>query len=173
MTASPQERAFSPPPPRQHAGWRFSGVYGTVLASGLLAALERTGEHYSPFYDATWVLITAVTAGLAHGYAHHMTTHQPDFPGHRWRGLGRAMWQEWPMVAATLPSVALLLLAGLTGWPENRVTGVGLALNTALLFGWGTLSAVRVGYRRSTAPLIGLADAGIGVLVIVANALIK
>ncbi|MFD2122539.1 hypothetical protein ACFSNO_28520 [Streptomyces cirratus] len=71
------------------------------------------------------------------------------------------------------PASALLLLAGLTGWPENRVTGVGLALNTALLFGWGTLSAVRVGYRRSTAPLIGLADAGIGVLVIVANALIK
>ncbi|MGW7104424.1 hypothetical protein [Streptomyces sp. NPDC054838] len=173
MTASPQNSALSLPPPRRHGGWTFSGVYGTVLASGLLAALERTGEQYSPLYDATWVLVTAATAALAHGYAHHMSTHQPGSPGHRWTGLGLAMWQEWPMVAATLPSVLLLVLAGVTGWPEYEVTGVALLLNTALLFGWGIFAAVRVGYRPRSALLIGLADAAIGVLVIVANALIK
>lgn len=171
--ASPQEHALPLPPARRRAAWTFSGVYGTLLASGLLAALERTGEQYAPFYDATWVLVTAVTAALAHGYAHHMTSHQPGSSGHLWTGLGHAVWQEWPLVAATLPSVALLLLAWLTGWPEYEVTGVALILNTALLFGWGIFAAVRVGYRRRSALLIGLADAAIGVVIIVANAVIK
>ncbi|MFF1557011.1 hypothetical protein [Streptomyces sp. NPDC058279] len=173
MTASPQEHALPLPPPGRRDRWMFGGVYGTVLASGLLAALERPGKAYTPFYDAAWVLVTAATAALAHGYAHHMTTHQPGSPGHRWLGLGRTVWHEWPMVAATLPSVVLLLLAGLTGWPEYEVTGVALLLNTALLFGWGTFAAVRAGYRLRSALPIGLADSAIGMVVIVANAVIK
>ncbi|MFD3936368.1 hypothetical protein ACFWSP_14865 [Streptomyces sp. NPDC058618] len=53
------------------------------------------------------------------------------------------------------------------------MTAVGLGLNTALLFGWGAFVAIRVGYRLRSALLIGLADATIGLAVIVANALIK
>ncbi|MEU9303531.1 hypothetical protein [Streptomyces sp. NPDC048269] len=44
------------PQPRRGADWMFGGVYGTVLASGLLAAL--TGGEYTPYYDASWVLFT-------------------------------------------------------------------------------------------------------------------
>src|SRR5438874_1545188 len=47
----------------------YSAVYGTVLASALLAALQRDGDQYTPYYDAVWVLVTATTAALAHGYA--------------------------------------------------------------------------------------------------------
>lgn len=153
----------------------FGGVYGTVLASGLLAALDQEGGDYTPFYDASWVLVTAATAGLAHGYSHHMATHQQGrgSAGHRWRLLLRALWNEWPMIAATLPTVLLLVLAGLTGWDSYGVTAVGLGLNTALLFAWGSFVAIRVGYRLRSALLIGLADATIGLAIIVANALIK
>jgi hypothetical protein len=151
----------------------FGGVYGTVLASGLLAALDQQGLPYTPFYDASWVLVTAAVAALAHGYSHHMTTHQHGSPGHRWRVLARALWNEWPMIAATLPTVLLLLAAGLAGWEPYGVTAVGLGLNTALLFAWGSFVALRVGYRIVSALLIGLADAAIGLVVIVANALIK
>ncbi|MCX5608301.1 MULTISPECIES: hypothetical protein [unclassified Streptomyces] len=161
------------PPPRRAADWMFGGVYGTVLASGLLAALDQKGGDYTPFYDASWVIVTAAAAGLAHGYSHHMTTHHQGSAGHRWRLLVRALWHEWPMVAATLPTVLLLVLAGLTGWDSYGVTAVGLGLNTALLFAWGSCVAVRVGYRLSSALLIGLADATIGLAIIVANALIK
>ncbi|MFJ6795642.1 hypothetical protein [Streptomyces sp. NPDC091268] len=148
-------------------------MYGTVLASGLLAALDQKGGDYTPYYDASWVAVTAAAAGLAHGYAHHMSGHRAGSVGHRWRLLLRAVWNEWPMIAATLPTVLLLVLAGLTGWDSYGVTAVGLGLNTALLFAWGAFVAVRVGYRLGSALLIGLADAALGLVIIVANALIK
>ncbi|MCF3182806.1 hypothetical protein IPZ70_23085 [Streptomyces polychromogenes] len=151
----------------------FGGVYGTVLASGLLAALDQKGGEYTPFYDASWVLVTAATAALAHGYAHHMATHRSGSAAHRWRLLVRALWNEWPMIAATLPTVVLLVAAGIAHWESYGVTAVGLGLNTALLFAWGSFVAIRVGYRIGSALLIGLADATIGLAVIVANALIK
>lgn len=59
----------------------FGGVYGTVLASALLAALDQKGGEVTPFYDASWVLVTAATGALAHGYSHHMSTHQTGSPG--------------------------------------------------------------------------------------------
>lgn len=85
--SAPQGIPASPlpplPPPRRGADWMFGGVYGTVLASGLLAALDQKGGEYTPFYDASWVLVTAATAGLAHGYSHHMSTHRVGSAGHR------------------------------------------------------------------------------------------
>ncbi|MFD6890182.1 hypothetical protein [Streptomyces sp. NPDC059957] len=161
------------PPPRRGADWMFGGVYGTVLASGLLAALDQKGGEYTPFYDASWVLVTAATAGLAHGYSHHMSTHQAGSAGHRWRILRRALWNEWPMIAATLPTVLLLLVAGLTDWDSHGVTAVGLGVNTAMLFAWGAFVALRVGYKLASALLIGVADATIGLAIIAANAVIK
>ncbi|MFD5512410.1 hypothetical protein [Streptomyces sp. NPDC059761] len=161
------------PPPRRGADWMFGGVYGTVLASGLLAALDQAGAEDTPFYDASWVLVTAGAAALAHGYSHHMTSHQAGSAAHRWRVLSRALWNEWPMIVATLPTVLLLVIAGVTHVDSHTVTAVGLGLNTALLFAWGSFVALRVGYRLGSALLIGMADATIGLVIIVANALIK
>ncbi|MEU3543930.1 hypothetical protein ACFYWU_39495 [Streptomyces chrestomyceticus] len=151
----------------------FGGVYGTVLASALLAALQSEGTPFTPVYDALWVLVTAATAALAHGYAHHMSTHRGNSAGHRWYALGHRLIDEWPLVVASLPTVVLLLAAGGWGWPEGPTTAAGLALNATLLFGWGTAAALRMGYRRRGAALIGVADAALGLLIAVANALIK
>ncbi|MFI6943146.1 hypothetical protein ACIBI4_28110 [Streptomyces sp. NPDC050418] len=153
--------------------WMFGGVYGTVLASALLAALQSGGGPYTPYSDAAWVLVTAGTAALAHGYAHHMSTHSVGSGSHRWRQLARTLAGEWPVVTASLPTVGLLVAAGAADWPEDDVTALGLALNAALLFGWGTFAARRVGYRRRSALAIGGADATLGVLIAAANALIK
>ncbi|MFJ3964099.1 hypothetical protein [Streptomyces sp. NPDC090036] len=160
-------------PSRRGADWMFGGVYGTVLASALLAALDQKGDEFTPYYDASWVFVTAATAGLAHGYSHHMASHQQDSAAHRWRMLVLALWNEWPLIVAALPTVLLLVAAGLFGWDSYGVTAVGLGLNTALLFGWGSFVALRVGYRLGSALLIGLADATIGLAIIVANAVIK
>lgn len=153
--------------------WMFGGIYGTVLASALLAALQSEGEVFTPVYDALWILVTAMAAGLVHGYAHHMATHHTGSASVRWRRLLTALGEEWPLVIAVLPTVALLLLAGTAGWDEGPVTTVGLTLNTLLLGGWGTFAALRSGYRRRSAVLVGLADATIGLAIAVANALIK
>ncbi|MFJ5550227.1 hypothetical protein [Streptomyces sp. NPDC093225] len=162
---------------RGGAEWIFGGVYGTILSSALLAALQNEGTPYTPFYDAAWVLVTVGAAALVHGYAHHMSSHgaaSPEHRGaHRWKQLGRELRDEWPMVAASLPTVLLLCLAGFAGWGEPATTAVGLGLNTALLFAWGVFAALRTGYRLAPALLIGLADAAIGLAIVVANALIK
>ncbi|MFE2927751.1 hypothetical protein [Streptomyces goshikiensis] len=168
---TPNARPF--PPPRRGPDWMFGGVYGTVLASGLLAALDQKGGEYTPFYDASWVLVTAAAAALAHGYSHHMTSHQPGSAAYRWHVLARALWNEWPVIAATLPTVLLLVAAGIAGWDSYGVTAIGLGLNTALLFAWGSFVALRVGYRLGSSLLIGLADATIGLAIIVANAVLK
>ncbi|MCB5180884.1 hypothetical protein [Streptomyces antimicrobicus] len=177
-TPSPAPPAATPaapplPPPRRGADWMFGGVYGTVLASGLLAALHQDGGEYTPFYDASWVFVTAAAAALAHGYSHHMTIHQRGSVGHRWLVLARVLWLEWPMIAATLPTVVLLSVAGLAHWHAPGVTAAGLGLNTALLFAWGSFVALRVGYRLRSALLIGAADSTIGLAIIAANAVIK
>ncbi|MDG4865866.1 hypothetical protein P8605_47720 [Streptomyces sp. T-3] len=151
----------------------FGGVYGTVLASALLAALQRDGGGYTPFYDAAWIMVTAGTAALAHGYAHHMSTHEAGSAGHRWRQLCRTLAAEWPMVVACLPTVLLLVAAGAFEWPEQNVTTSALSLNAGLLLGWGTFAALCQGYRRRSAVAIGSADAAIGLLIAGANALIK
>ncbi|MEU6979234.1 hypothetical protein [Streptomyces sp. NPDC046371] len=153
--------------------WMFGGIYGTVLASALLAALQSEGQRFTPVYDALWILVTAIAAGLVHGYAHHMATHHTGSAAVRWRRLLTALGEEWPLVVAVLPTVALLLLAGAAGWEEEPVTGVGLALNTLLLGAWGTFAALKSGYRRRSAVFVGLADATIGFAIAVANALIK
>ncbi|GGR94993.1 hypothetical protein GCM10010252_37140 [Streptomyces aureoverticillatus] len=153
--------------------WLSGGVYGTVLASALLAALQSESEPFTPYYDAAWVMVTAGTAALAHGYAHHMGTHRPGSGMHRWRQLAWTLADEWPVVLACWPTVALLVLAGIMDWPEKDVTYAGLALNAALLFAWGTFGALRMGYRRRPAVLIGVADATIGLLIAAANAVIK
>ncbi|MFJ2770034.1 hypothetical protein [Streptomyces sp. NPDC087300] len=153
--------------------WMSGGVYGTVLASALLAALQSGSAPFTPYYDAAWVMVTAGTAALAHGYAHHMSTYRPGSGGHRWRQLGWALVDEWPVILACWPTVILLVLAGALGWPEPAVTYSGLLLNALLLFGWGTFAALRVGYRRRSAGLIGLADMAIGLAIAGANAVIK
>ncbi|OAR25500.1 hypothetical protein A8W25_07745 [Streptomyces sp. ERV7] len=153
--------------------WLFGGVYGTVLSSALLAALHSEGTPYTPFYDAAWILVTAGTAALAHAYAHHMSSHRQNGGARRWRRLGVTLADEWPVIIACMPTVLLLVVSGFAGWAERDVTGAGLLLNTALLFGWGTFAALREGYRKRSAALIGGADAAIGLIIAGANAVIK
>ncbi len=48
-----------------------------------------------------------------------------------------------------------------------------LGTTVALLFGWGALDVSQAGYRPLPAVVIGIADAALGLLVILANVLLK
>ncbi|MFE3382089.1 hypothetical protein [Streptomyces anulatus] len=73
------------------------------------------------------------------------------------------------MIAATLPTLVVLLWAGFWEWPFTEVEYAILAI----LFGWGT-AAGRAGGRDWPASLrTGVLDSLMGVTVIVANVLIK
>ncbi|MFD8809385.1 hypothetical protein [Streptomyces sp. NPDC059597] len=149
----------------------FGGVYGAVLASSLVAALTQHGHTSaaSRRYDALWVLVTAFASALAHGYAHYIAERGPR---RRWATL-RALVDEWPLVAAVLPTVLLLAGAGWGWWPAAEVEEPAFVLNIAILFTLGAVTAR--GSRRGwlAALMIGVVDALLGVIVVVANALIK
>ncbi|MCB5907511.1 hypothetical protein [Streptomyces pinistramenti] len=152
----------------------FGGVYGAVLASSMVAALNQSGETSQArhWHNAAWLLVTALASALAHGYAHHIAERGEDVH-HGALAAVSAVVDEWPLLAATAPSFVMLLGAGLGWWPSQDIEYVALAFNTLLLFFWG-LAAGRAGGRTWPAALrTGTADAFLGVLVIVANALIK
>jgi len=149
----------------------FGGVYGAVLACSMVAALTEYGHtsRDSRRYDAAWLLVTALASALAHGYAHYMAERAP----HRRGDALRTLADEWPLIAAVVPTVALLAGAGWGWWPADGVEYPAFALNIALLFTLGVVTARWS--RRAWAAAIGtgVVDSMLGVVVVVANAVIK
>ncbi|MFK4100542.1 hypothetical protein ACI2L1_10780 [Streptomyces sp. NPDC019531] len=149
----------------------FGGVYGSVLASSMVAALTQHGHtsRESRRYDAAWLLVTALASALAHGYAHYIAERAPH---RRWDVL-HTLADEWPLVAAVLPTAAILAGAGWGWWPANGVEYPAFALNIGLLFTLGLVTARWSRRSWLAAVTIGVVDAMLGVVVVVANAVIK
>lgn len=172
MAADPTAETGAPRPRRDtRESVLFGGVYGAVLASSLVAALTQHGHASaaSRRYDALWVLVTAFASAFAHGYAHHIAERGPR----RRSEVLHALRDEWPLVAAVLPTVFLLAGAGWGWWPPGEVEYPALYLNIAILFTLGVITARWASRRWPSALLIGLADALLGFVVVIANALIK
>ncbi|WP_251069846.1 hypothetical protein [Streptomyces sp. ISL-96] len=149
----------------------FGGVYGTVFASALAAALENDNGPPNPGYDALWVLVAAVAAAASHGYAHalaHRVAHDPAVVS-----TFRSVLAEWPLMAAVLPTVAALLSAQAGWWSESSALAAALAVNTAALFGWGLWATRVAGRGWAAACRAGGVDMLFGLFIIAANALSK
>ncbi|MFC8075047.1 hypothetical protein ACFUN8_05865 [Streptomyces sp. NPDC057307] len=150
----------------------FSGIYGLVLATALAAALDTTGEKADPGPDALWILLTALTSAAAHGYA-HVIAQRATTDGATGATRLRLVLAEWPLVAATLPTVGILLTAQAGWWAETTAVDTALLFNTLALFTWGTQAARTAGHRWPSAYRAGALDMLIGLVIIIANALIK
>ncbi|MET7662989.1 hypothetical protein ACWGDS_15485 [Streptomyces sp. NPDC055059] len=152
----------------------FGGVYGAVLASSMVAALTQYGRssRADRLYDAKWLLITAFASALAHGYA-HLIARRGDETHHGALAAVRALAEEWPLLLATLPTLVMLFGAGLGWWNYSGIEYVALGFNVALLFGWGLTAARVSGLTWPRSLFLGLGDALLGLIVVVANALIK
>ncbi|WP_037683006.1 hypothetical protein [Streptomyces griseus] len=148
----------------------FGGVYGAVLASSLVAALGEYGHtsRADRGEDALWLLVTAFASALAHGYAHIVAERGAH---RRWENL-RTLLDEWPLIAAVLPSVLVLAGAAWGWWPAGGVEGPAFLLNIALLFVLGVVTARGSGRSWVRSLLLGVADSLLGVVVVIANALI-
>ncbi|MFJ8148815.1 hypothetical protein ACIQ6R_27760 [Streptomyces sp. NPDC096048] len=150
----------------------FRGIYGLVLASAMVAALDVPGEEADPGQDALWVLLTALASGAAHGYA-HVIAQRAAGDASAAPGRLRAVLAEWPLPAAVLPTVLLLLGAVAEWWTEDTAVEVALLFNTVGLFGAGVLAARTAGLGRLSSFRAGAVDMLIGLLVIAADALIE
>ncbi|MFG3405878.1 hypothetical protein [Streptomyces sp. NPDC048142] len=150
----------------------FSGIYGLVLASAMVAALDAAGEKANPGPDALWVLLTALASAAAHGYS-HVIAQRASGEGAAAANRLRLVLAEWPLVAAVLPTVGMLLAAVAGWWTEATAVDAALLFNTVALFSWGTRAARTAGYGWLPACRAGGMDMLIGLMIIIANALIK
>jgi hypothetical protein len=148
----------------------FGGVYGTVLASSLASALDHDSGQPNPGYDALWILVAALAAAAAHGYAHAIA---------HWSAGGkkattetiRSVLTEWPLVAAVIPTVAALLGASAGWWSEAGAINTVLVINTVTLFGWGLWAARTAGQSWASSCRVGGVDVLLGLCIVGANAL--
>jgi hypothetical protein len=150
----------------------FGGVYGSVLASALAAALGDESGAPDPGYDAAWVFAGSVAAAAAHGYAHAIA-HRTITDGKVTPGTLRSVLDEWPLLAAALPTVAALLGSYAGFWSEDGALNVSLVINTVALFGWGLWAARLAGQNWFAACRAGGGDVLLGLFIIVVDVLTR
>lgn len=151
--------------------WMNGTVTGTLLASALVAALDHRGLRPDPVYDIAWIVITLAATGLLRAYTSFVTGRSRRESA--LRTALRMLVGEWTLVAAGLPAVAILLGSWAGWYPTLAAIYAVLGTNVAMLLSWGAIGASQTGYRPLPAAAIGIADAGLGLLVILANALLK
>ncbi|NDZ77658.1 hypothetical protein G3I19_03775 [Streptomyces sp. SID10853] len=149
----------------------FGGIYGTILASALAAALDNDHGSPNPAYDALWILLTSLASAAAHGYAHAIAHRTADGVPVTTSTV-RSVLTEWPLIAAVLPTVAALLGAHEGWWGEDGAIAVALLINTVALFGWGFWAARVAGRSWGKASRTGGMDMLIGLFIVTANILI-
>jgi hypothetical protein len=146
-------------------------VTGTLLASVLVAALDHGELRPDPVYDIAWIVITLAATGLIRAYTAFVTCRSRRESA--LRTALRMLAGEWALVAAGLPAVVILLGSSAGWYPTLTAIHAVLGINVAMLLGWGALGAGQTGYRPLAAALVGIADAALGLLVILANTLLK
>jgi hypothetical protein len=144
------------PPPAAHAGAarrRSAGIYGTIVASAVLAA---GGGHLRTVPLAVTVLVTLLVYWAAEGYADLLgEAHAGHLPT---RAHVRASLATiWPMVSASYVPLLSLLVARALGADTKTAATVALVVAIALLLvqGWtgGKASQLR-GLRLLAVTLI-------------------
>ncbi|MEX5707287.1 hypothetical protein AB1484_02955 [Parafrankia sp. FMc6] len=141
-------------------------VYGTVLAAGLIAAQDPDQDSAAEIIAA--VATTMVVFWLAHGYAHaigHRVRHDTGDgigrvadrradadadadAGSGWSGARRALVENWPMVRASFPPLAVLAVARAAGASVSDAQEAALWTSLLLLCAWGLFSGRAGGLRR-------------------------
>jgi hypothetical protein len=148
-----------------------SAIYGTVLATSLVAAFSEAFE-YSALEIAVSVFVTGVVFWLAHVhsrlFAERYVVRRPLTRAERMR----EFQAEWPMVLAVVPpTIALLLGAAGVFSRENSI-------DVALGVGIGALAAsgLVMGRRERMGPLhviaVTLTNVFFGVAIVVLKIII-
>jgi hypothetical protein len=143
------------PSAHQGAGRRRSaGIYGTIVASAVLAA---GGSHLRTAPLAVTVLVTLLVYWAAEGYAELLgeQAHAGRLP--TWSQVRASLVTIWPMVTASYVPLASLLVARLLGADTRTAATVALevAIVSLLVHGWvaGRASQLR-GLRLLAVTLV-------------------
>ena len=163
----PGTTPVAPSPP----SWLNAALTGVTMASVLVAALEHQVMPPDPVEDIIWILILLGCTSLIRTYA-GLVSARASYAATASQ-IRRILGNEWALVTAGVPAVAVLLAAIAAHWPIKAAVQAVMLLNVVLLFGLGMVGAMRTSYRPATAVAVGLADALLGVLVIVLNTTVR
>jgi hypothetical protein len=147
-------------------------IKGTFLATLLLAAQEGG----KPLNEATWIFVGAVLTTVVDAYATHMSgRHEGGVPAY-FGSLYRGVVNDLARIVGALPTVLILILAGVFHWnhdhrnPDGSVTvgyeTIGLNVNVVLLFVFGILAAYRSGSSWRGTILFALMNAALGWIIV-------
>jgi hypothetical protein len=144
------------PPPAAHASAarrRSAGIYGTIVASAVLAA---GGGQLATVPLAVAVLVTLLVYWAAEGYAELLgEAHAGHLP--TWGQVRASLATIWPMVSASYVPLLSLLVARVLGADTKTAATVALVVAVVLLLvqGWagGRASQLR-GLRLLAVTLI-------------------
>lgn len=170
------------PHPAQRRAWRVRPwepipgaepaevVYGVIVSAATIGAV---GPHVdsSARLGAIWAFVV-LTYWLAHVYV-HLVAH--PLRGVRVRVLRRvrtALRDELGVLVGALPGLAILLVVAALGGEPAITASVMLFVTIGLLFGLGTFAALRVGASLVYALGEGLLASTLGVLMVIAKALL-
>jgi hypothetical protein len=154
MAGTPAGDALPPAAHPTAARRRAAGIYGTIVASAVLAA---GGGHLPTVPLAVTVLVTLLVYWAAEGYAELLAeqVHTGRLP--TWVQLRASLAAIWPMVSASYVPLLSLLVARVLGAATKTAATVALVVAIALLLvhGWaaGRASQLR-GLRLLAVTLV-------------------
>jgi hypothetical protein len=129
-----------------------------------------------PLNEATWIFVGAVLTTVVDAYATHMSGRHEGGVSAYFGSLYRGVVNDLARIIGALPTVVILILAGVFHWnhdhrnPDGSVTvgyeTIGLNVNVVLLFLFGILAAYRSGSSWRGTILFALMNAGLGWLII-------
>ncbi len=146
-------------------------VYGTILALAVVLAVADDPDNGIGFVLGG-LLATAIIFWLAHVYAEVLAEHVRSRRT-SWRAdIRAAVVGEWPLVQAAVP-LALGLALGVVGLlSRDAAVNVAIALGLAELFGWGLAVGRRLGQPLPLAVLTGIANCGLGAVLVALKGLV-
>ena len=156
------------PPPAVHATAarrRAAGIYGTIVASAVLAA---GGGHLRTAPLAVTVLVTLLVYWAAEGYAELIAEqiHGGRLPS--WVELRASLVAVWPMVSASYVPLLSLLVARVLGATSKTAATVALAVAIAVLLihGWVAGRASQLRGRRLLAVTLVAGAFGVAMILL-------
>ena len=108
---------------------RAGGIYGTIVAAGVLVAAGGPGggAAVDPVDAGIYAVATTAVFWLAHGFSLALARRAS---GHPEASPRVTLSREWPMVVATVPLLAIMAVASLLGASDETV------INAAV---WGSV----------------------------------
>jgi hypothetical protein len=154
MTDTPEHGAPLPALHATAARRRSAGIYGTIVASAVLAA---GGSHLRTVPLAVTVLVTLLVYWAAEGYAELLgeQAHTGRLPS--WPHVQASLAGIWPMVTASYVPLASLLVGRVLGADTRTAATLALVVAIALLLiqGWvGGKAAQLRGLRLLAVTLV-------------------